>query len=230
MRPITSFAIHAFAATALVAFAASGAAAKGYIKLGDIKGEDTSKGRGGEIEIDSFAWGPRQSTAKLQPGGGGGGANKAEWSPPSTASRTGGGSSQMRMEDSPGSERRTSDVGASETITIGSGRNESAQATGKRQHLPIRIRTYYDSPLPSGSLRVKVKMPWLACEVGRKYPSLTLSDGTNSQVLHDVTVSSCEGGGASEGPEESITFVYGKLGVKTGKVIVRGWDPEKKEQ
>ena len=64
-------------------------------------------------------------------------------------------------------------------------------------------------PLPQGSVRVKVKTPWLACRVGARYPVLVLGGGGQRYRLLDATVSSC---GGAAGPEESITFVYGKLG------------------
>ena len=112
-------------------------------------------------------------------------------------------------------------VGASQTITVGSGQAESAQATGKRQHMPLRMRQYYDqAPPPSGSFRVKVRYPWSDCRVGAHYPSLTLNGGGKSYLLQDVQVADC---GDSAAPTGQITFVY-------GKATVRGWDSEKMEQ
>lgn len=106
-----------------------------------------------------------------------------------------------------------STVGASETLTVGRAQTEG-QATGKRQHKPIAVQGYYDhtldEPLPSGSVRVKVKMPWLACKVGTRFPSLVLGGGDKTYRLTDAVISSC---GESSGgrPMESISFNYAKV-------------------
>lgn len=76
------------------------------------------------------------------------------------------------------------------------------------------------APPPSGSFRVKVRFPWLGCRVGARYPSLALNGGGKSYLLQDVQVADC---GPAGSPVEEVGFVY-------GKVTVRGWDPEKKEQ
>lgn len=111
-------------------------------------------------------------------------------------------------------------VGANETLTVGGGRTESGLPTGKRQHKPFTITKEVDKSSPQmmqalappsqGSVRVRVKMPWLACRVGATYPRLELAGGGKRHVLEDVRVTSCGRSGGS--PEESITFVYGKLG------------------
>jgi hypothetical protein len=108
-------------------------------------------------------------------------------------------------------------TGANETITIAGGRTEtvSGQATGKRQHMPIRARTYYDQPQGEGSVWIRVSTPWSACRVGARYPSLSLGGGAKAYVLEDVTVAGC---GAGE-----VALAY-------KKVKVRAWDPAKKEE
>ena len=108
--------------------------------------------------------------------------------------------------------------GANETITVGGGRTETAsgQATGKRQHMPIRVRPYYDQPRGEGSVWIRVSTPWAACRVGARYPSLSLSGGAKTYELEDVTVAGCGAG-------EEVAFNY-------KKVTVRGWDPKKKEE
>ena len=114
-------------------------------------------------------------------------------------------------------------VGADETITIGGARTETAsgQATGKRQHMPVRVRTYYDQPQSKGSVWIRVATPWAACRVGARYPSLRLAEGARAYTLEDVTVASC--GDADDRPTEEVAFYY-------NKVTVRGWDPKKKEE
>lgn len=107
--------------------------------------------------------------------------------------------------------------GANETITIGGGRTETAsgQATGKRQHMPIRTRAYYDKPQGEGSVWIRVSTPWAACRAGARYPSLSLTGAAEAYVLDDVTVARCGGG------EVALTYK---------KVTVRAWDPKKKEE
>ena len=271
MRPITSFTFHAALATVLIAFAATGAAAQ-YLALGDsIPGATAGKdSREKWIEIQSWQWGTA-SAAKFGAIGGmhrdsdmslkGSkiGQNSAAGDPdrPLVAGRIPNGSAARESTEMGGTEDINigvgelqearpaggSAAGASEKITVDGGRTESGQATGKRQHMPIRSRSYYDQstpapaekrqhgwvtvskPLDRGAVRVKVKFPWVGCAVGDRYPAITLGDRAQSYQLQEVTVASC--GSAAEGPEENITFVYGKLGTK---VQVRGWDPEKKEE
>lgn len=264
MRPTTSFTLHAALATVLIAFAATSAAAQ-FLALGDsIPGAAAGKdSREKWIEIQSWQWGTA-SAAKFGAVGGmhrdsdmslkGSkiGQNSAAGDPdrPLVAGRIPGASARESTEMGGtedinigvGELQEARPAGASEKITVDGTRTESGQATGKRQHMPIRSRTYYDQgaapaekrqhgwvtvskPLERGAVRVKVKFPWAGCAVGDRYPAITLGDRAQSYQLRDVTVASC--GSAAEGPEESITFVYGKLG---SKVKVRGWDPEKKEE
>lgn len=88
----------------------------------------------------------------------------------------------------------------------------SGQASGKRQHKPLAIarpieppKLAVTRPLPQGSVKVRPKMPWLACQVGTRYPVLVLGGDGQRYRLIDATVSSC-------GPDEGITFAYAKLG------------------
>ena len=57
----------------------------------------------------------------------------------------------------------------------------------KRQHgwMPS------NRPLDRGSLRVKVKLPWLACKVGDAFPDATLQNDAGRYELKEVLVSSC---------------------------------------
>jgi hypothetical protein len=91
----------------------------------------------------------------------------------------------------------------------------SGQATGKRQHMPIRTGPNYDKPQGEGSVWIRVSTPWSACRVGARYPSLSLGGGAKAYVLEDVTVAGC---GAGE-----VALAY-------KKVKVRAWDPAKKEE
>jgi len=99
MRPIASFTLHAVLATALVAFAATSAAAgptggkeEVYytITLTNARAHQESKGQ--QLEVHSFQWGSASSVAKVDSF-----AVKQGVKPVS-----GGGRSEMKMEDSAG--------------------------------------------------------------------------------------------------------------------------------
>jgi len=97
----------------------------------------------------------------------------------------------------------------------------SGQATGKRQHKPITITKEWDAntpllragaPPPQGTLRVKVKMPWLACRVGARLPELELADSATAYKFKDVLVTGCASPTSAGGrPMESISFNYAKI-------------------
>ena len=103
-------------------------------------------------------------------------------------------------------------LGASDKVTVGGSQTESGQATGKRQHLPLRTRSYYDQPLGTGpgSITVKGRLP--GCTVGKRYGGMQFSGAGKTYRLQDVRVESC--GGTSAAPKEEITFVYGKLDIR----------------
>ena len=97
----------------------------------------------------------------------------------------------------------------------------SGQATGKRQHKPMVARGYYDQSVPPASGSLTVLASGVPCRIGARYPSLALSGHGKQYLLQDIRVVGC-GDPSAAGPTEEVTFVY-------GKVTVRGWDPEKKE-
>ena len=78
------------------------------------------------------------------------------------------------------------------------------------------------APLDRGSVRVKVKFPWLDCKPGAAFPAAVLQNAEGRYALKDVVVTSCPAALPSEG-RDVVTLEY-------AKVIVRGWDPAKKEQ
>lgn len=238
MRSATSFTLHAILAACLAAFAASGAAAAPptggkeevyfTITLTDARATDSpylgrNDGRLQSFEIKEWSFDKVSKvdsfTVKqgVKPGGTADVTMK-RGTGPSTAAAPGG----VAVASGDVNDSASTGVGVSESVTVGSGQTESAQATGKRQHMPLRIRQYYDqAPPPSGSFRVKVRYPWPDCRVGTRYPSLALNAGGKSYLLQDVQIADC--GGTEGSPVEEVGFVY-------GKVTVRGWDPEKKEQ
>lgn len=196
----------------------------------DLEGTDQAPAAGKEkwIEIQSFHWGPRQSTSM-----------------DGSRGRTG---NQVMLDDKTGNEkarRGTTTVDANEKITIDGGRTEGdpdrpviagsvPDTTGaKRQHGAVTIskewgasagarehdkRTTWverSAPEAKGSVWVRVATPWAACRTGARYPMIELGDGKASYRLSDVVVTGCDGGGA--------TLDY-------AKVSVRGWDPAKKQE
>jgi hypothetical protein len=73
----------------------------------------------------------------------------------------------------------------------GDGAAASGQATGKRQHMPIRIRAY-DSPLANGSLLIRLAEPWPDCVVGDRFNGAYLVVGSTRRYnLQDATVVGC---------------------------------------
>ena len=73
-----------------------------------------------------------------------------------------------------------------------------------------------DAPPPgAGTLRVKVRFPWLDCRVGATFPDATLDDAAGRNSFSEVTVTRCD--------PDAVTLSY-------AKVTVRGWDPAKKEE
>ncbi len=74
-------------------------------------------------------------------------------------------------------------------------------------------------PLDRGSVRVKVKFPWLDCKVGAAFPDAVLHNSAGRYELKDVQVTSCSSGG--DRPMDSLSLNY-------AKVTVRGWDSDKK--
>lgn len=237
---------------ALTAFAATGASAgeeKFYtitLQKAGLSAAPPSAGKGEQLEIQSFQWGPRQSTSgdgfiREKPHVVPGEAEKVEsftvkqrvkpadagqygqWvadveRPPAQATRPVGTSDlTMKRGTSPsanpggvavasGDVNDSAGFGASQSVTVGGTRTEAP--VGGLNKVEALTWKHQANPSPSGSLRAKVKFPWTGCRVGARYASLQLA----GYLLQDVTVADC--GGTAAGPEESITFVYGKLVIK----------------
>lgn len=210
-------------ATVLAVAAAPALAAPMFLKIKGLPGEGSSSGQSGEIEILSWSWGATQTShgtgaggmgaGKLQPGGGGGAA---------------GGGVQVAAGDLDGDGRGdpVSLIPRSEVVSPRD--SASGLATGKRQHKPVLSRVEgpmtitkeWDAttpqlrlaaPPPQGSLRVKVKLPWLACRVGARYPELQLGDAAATYTLTDVLVTSCGSSSGGDRPMEQISFNYARI-------------------
>lgn len=79
----------------------------------------------------------------------------------------------------------------------------SGQATGKRQHMPIRLRTY-DAPLERGSVMLRLAQPWAGCAVGDRFNGVYLTTGaTHRYRLDGAEIASCG--------NSSVTINYTKF-------------------
>ena len=149
MRPIANFTLHAILAAALAALAATSAAVgrfDAWLELGDIRGETEARkdSRDQHIELLSYSFGASR-VAKVDGFTVKQGVKPYKldrvfvnsWSTSGDAGAPprGAGLNEMAMDDTAGKEKDA--VGASETLTVGAGRTETGQATGKRTHKPI---------------------------------------------------------------------------------------------
>jgi hypothetical protein len=223
MRPIANFTVHALLAAAIAALATASAASgptggteEVYFKI-TLQEARAQDGKGQHLEVHSFQWGVATSPLKLE-------RNYVKsWSTSGDAA-TPRGTNQMTMDDTAGKEEAAAGSQASGRVTgIASDPSEpaSGQATGKRQHKPLLMRGYYDQAPPPARGNLTVLASGAPCRIGARYPSLSLSGGGKDYLLQDVRVAAC--GDTAAGPEEQITFVY-------GRVTVRGWDPKSRQQ
>ena len=142
-----------------------------------------------------------------------------KWSPRSEAP-TSGRVTGIATDPAEPNARGHSMLGASDKVTVGGAQTESGQATGKRQHMPLRARIYYDQPQGGGPGELVVAGSLPGCAVGKRYGGMQFAASGKRYELKDVVISNCS---TAAGPKEEITFVY-------GTVKVRGWDPKKKEE
>ena len=135
-----------------------------------------------------------------------------KWSPRSEAP-TSGRVTGIATDPAEPNARGHSMLGASDKVTVGGAQTDSGQATGKRQHMPLRARIYYDQPQGGGPGELVVAGSLPGCAVGKRYGGMQFAGGGKTYRLQDVRVESC-GGGTSAAPTERITFVYGTLDIK----------------
>lgn len=207
MRTIAYVTLHAALAAALIALAASSAAATDTLKLlatVNMGATDANRGKEKWIEIQGWDWGRtakvdgfavKQGTARA---GKKSGAVDYGWTV------------QAGEPASPPPDS-TAKFGAVSGAHRDSSLDQAPQPTEKRQH------DWRPSPmaLERGAVRVKVKIPWVDCRVGARFPAAVLESANGLHEMTDVTIASC-------GPD-AIALNY-------AKVKVRGWDPmEKKE-
>ena len=212
MRPATNIALHSVLAAALIAFAATSAAAAIYMKYGTIKGDVAVKdGKVGDgwIQIDSYQWGETRAGVERE---------------------------MKESGEKGGTEDINIGVGELQEMTISKPMDKStpklAEAVAKGK--------VFKAPAPRGSLTLK--MPAGQCVVGARHPTATLDTPYMRYEMENVMVSSCSasrggGGGGTSLPMEEISFNYDKISTaytkqdkQAPKTEVRGWDPDKKQE
>jgi type VI protein secretion system component Hcp len=94
-------------------------------------------------------------------------------------------------------------------------RPKSGQATGKRQHMPLRLRVYYDQSASPAAVKAALK-------VGRSFPTMKIRGATlkNVRVKSVQSVPKPQGahvaislgdGSTIEPAVEQISFVYERI-------------------
>lgn len=216
--------------------AAAPASAAGYLKLGDIKGEVAGhKDHKGEIEVLSWSFGATQTSHSH--GSAGMGAGKVSMSdlsatsasaPSSTNQKTRGASvgkpnmgkgkveHEWKVEEGESAPPAPGGVRVSAGDLDGDGRAElasprdaaSGQATGKRQHKPLRLTMPLDRS--AGSLTVLV--PAGMCKFGARYSTAELSDAQKAYKMTEVMITGCAPASSSSSrPMESLSLNYSKI-------------------
>ncbi len=163
-----------------------------------------------EIDVHAVTWGPRNAPL--------GGWAKADglgvsWDVPDSRSAAPGRITGLATDPPDPNARGHSMLGASDKVTVGGSQTEG-QATGKRQHMPLRSRMYYDTPQGTGPGTLVVKGSFPGCTVGKRYAGMQFAAGNKRYQLSDAVISNC---------------APGVVELRYAKVTVRGWDPEKKE-
>ena len=221
----------AAAASLLVMVSAAAAAGSGdyLLELGGVDGESKDDKHKEQIEIQSFSWGATQTSAGFGHGGGGGTGKVAVHDitiskMPATGAadaptdglmilrakeKPAGAAGNMTLKGSKIGENAPAPGGVQVAAgdVDGDGR-ASGQATGKRQHLPIRARAYYDAPRAKGSVTVRGQFP--GCAVGARYPSIRLGNSARRYTLQDAVITSC-GTVPGAAAMEEVSFNYAKI-------------------
>ena len=202
MRPITKFAIHATVAASLIAFAATSAAAAvdAFIWFSGAKGESGAKSAAGG-QFEVSSWSWGAAQESAKKGWDG----TIKGNPKVAAGDV----------DADGSAK----VAAASEVTAPRDAG-SGMPTGKRQHGWVTV----SKPLDHGAVMVKTNLT--GCTVGAAYADAVLQTPDARYEFKDAIITSCTMSGSTGGddrPTESVSLSY-------GKVIVRGWNPEKKEE
>lgn len=210
-------------AFALVPAAALAASADYFLKIEGVDGESKDDKHKGQIETSSYSWGATQTGSAHV--GGGLGSGKANMQDISVM----GGPRQTTAMD--GTHVAAGDVDGDGRADVASSGVKSprdaatGQASGRRTHPPLIKIT---KPLERGSISLAMKLP--GCAVGNRYPSAELATPTERYTLHDLVVTSCDGGGGGGGGGAGSSASMEQVSFNYAKVKVRAWDPAKKEE
>lgn len=159
----------------------------------------TSAGGGGHFEVESYSWG----AAKLQPGGNGGAAQKDIVMKGASIGENAPHGRWIPITERPGlATGDLNDDGSAAAKKPKTTAKMLAPGAGK----PTSVRQYGAGRLTIGSLP--------GCTVGAGYPDALLETAAARYELKEVIVTGCSPEGAS------LDYV---------KVVVRGWDPQRKE-
>ena len=253
MRPTAFFALHARFAAALAGFAATAASAQetrshtgGRFHL-DIGGEPalvgSAEGGGGQqrIEIESWSWGAAQAEAGAAVLGRGAPIAPVIPLPEVVAPRdVASGQASGKRKGWDGTVKGGNVVESNATAKFGaiSGvkRNDSlAEPAAKiappkavSHDLRTNVVARTAPPPLDGSITVDGRFP--GCTVGAKYATAVLRLADVGYVMTDVQITSCPAAVSAARSSMAGEYPGQHLSLNYKKVIVRGWDPEKKEE
>jgi hypothetical protein len=171
--------------------APAGAGSTDYLlELGGVDGESQDDKHKNQIEILSFSWGARQTTALTD----GLLILRANEQPAAA------GSKDMTLKGSKIGENAPAAGG----VRVAVGDVDGDGPTDKRMHKPVTFPT----PRDTGSLTIRGKFP--GCVVGARYPIMKLGNAANRYTLQDAIITSCATV-AGAAPMEEVSFNYAKI-------------------
>jgi type VI protein secretion system component Hcp len=184
------------------ALAAAPAAAAGYLKLGDIKGQAAAAGSGhrGEIHIESFSWGATQTRV-------GGKMHQEDLSAAPSADGAKGGNVEFEWKVEEGESAPPGTTGPTSVAAKGS-TPAGRKATPKLSEAVAKGKVF-QSPAPRGSVTALV--PAGTCRAGARYPTAEIGTGNRVYTMTGVVVAGCSAARSSGRPMESMSLNYTKI-------------------
>ena len=186
------------------ALAAAPAAAAGYLKLGDIKGEAAAAGSGHskEIHVESFSWGATQARV--------GGKMHQEDISVAPASGARAGNVEREMTES-------GEKGGTEDINIGVGELQEATISKSTDRTIVPLAQHaLIGRAPRGTARrasLSVQVPAGTCRPGARYPTAELGADGRIYTMTGVVVARCSPARARDGsiPTETLSLNFDKI-------------------